>query len=160
MKRFMCALLLAFMVSCPSFAVVLEQMQTSTIPEKIGSGTPLWVTFSGSSVIASNTYDQAVQTDQNLGYLTVATPTLTITSSTPTNIGAYLPAGTKGFVMHVFNGALLVGNSTNLSSGSFFIGYRVASDSDYIHRSIVGTPHIYGLGLSSTVTVTLQAWGK
>ena len=47
MKRIFCVLLLAFMVSCPSFAVVLEQMKTSTIPEKISSSTPLFVTLGG-----------------------------------------------------------------------------------------------------------------
>lgn len=60
MKRFLCVLLLAFMVSCPSFATVMEQMRTSTIPEKISSGTPLWVQLSGSSTIslgASSTFD-------------------------------------------------------------------------------------------------------
>ena len=54
MKRILCVLLLAFMVSCPSFAVVLEQMKTSTIPEKISSSTPLFVTLGGTS---SGTFD-------------------------------------------------------------------------------------------------------
>lgn len=49
MKRIICVLLLAFMVSCPGFAVVLEQMQTNTIPEKISSSTPLFVTLGGTS---------------------------------------------------------------------------------------------------------------
>lgn len=60
MKRFLTALLLAFMVSCPSFAVVLEQMQTNTIPEKISSSTPLWTQLAGSSTVsldASSTFD-------------------------------------------------------------------------------------------------------
>lgn len=54
MKRIICVLLLAFMVSCPGFAVVLEQMKTSTIPEKISSSTPLFVTLGGTS---SGTFD-------------------------------------------------------------------------------------------------------
>lgn len=54
MKRIICVLLLACMVSCPGFAVVLEQMQTNTIPEKISSSTPLFVTLGGSS---SGTFD-------------------------------------------------------------------------------------------------------
>lgn len=53
MKRIICVLLLACMVSCPGFAVVLEQMKTSTIPEKISSSTPLFVTLGGTSSLPS-----------------------------------------------------------------------------------------------------------
>ena len=103
-----------------------------------------------------------VQIEQGFGFLDVATPTLTLATTTPTIVGT-LPAGTKNIYITAFNGDVLVGSAEDLTSGALWVAAaKIASGTTQkIDGIITLKPKIYLLGASAPteVKVAIAAWG-
>lgn len=124
----------------------------------VSYSTPQPVTFIASGASFSGV-DIPVQVDQNTGAATLATYTVSVGAAAVTNIGQYL-AGKQGVLVNAFGGDILMGNSA-IASGTFYIGYRIASGTSatWSGMDVTATPTLYLLSNSgSAATATMQAW--
>ena len=98
----------------------------------------------------------------NWGYMDLATPSFTISSGAAVNIGANIPKGATSFSLTVFDGDLVMNCSEDIAKGNYYNGDKIASGSTMSWTGIdpmQSVPlNIYGLALSSTVTVKLRCW--
>lgn len=85
------------------------------------------------SITASAQYrtPTSVQTDQNWGYLDLATHSVTIAADETLNMKEILPYYAKGFKFNLFGGDVLVCSPDNISTGSLYLGDLVASGTTY-----------------------------
>ena len=111
-----------------------------------------------SSVVCA---DPGVQTDKNIGFIDVATPSFDVGPTVQVNVGALLPYNTKGFTLYSYGGPVVLGPTTDLASGTVPTGLVIASGS-YITWSgldVTTTKNIYAISNSTaTATCKLLCW--
>ena len=119
----------------------------------------------GVSASAQFIQDQAVQTDQNAGYMDVdgATPasfSVYLAPDTITDIGAVIPVGAKGVNIYAFNGDVIVNDNDCLATGAIFVGDKIASGSSMkFSGKKAGAFNLYGApNGTSAATVTITLW--
>lgn len=138
------------------------------VPVTPSTPMPICIIASGSSygtatpspvaVVMPASVSVPVQVDQNTGALTMTTYVVSVSADTPTYIGTYL-YGKQGVAVNAFGGDILMGNG--LASGTFYVGYRIASGTAATWSGLIktATPTLYLLSNSgSAATATLQAW--
>jgi len=90
----------------------------------------------------------SVQVDQGTGFVDFATPSFQI--NTLTNIGGYIPVGCKVVYLTVTDGPLLLNCSADIATGTYPVGYLIAS----------GTVNYQITGISTLPGRVLDIWGR
>lgn len=113
---------------------------------------PLWVETS-SSHRTGQAYPLPTANAPTYGYLTVATPTLTVETSTAVVVGT-MPSNTHLIEIYAYNGDLNYGPSTVAEGATY---HYIASGSSKEFAVATLTPSIYLIGRSATAGARITA---